>query len=252
MPTAVRSRRIHVLVALLLVGNVVGPAVRSVAEPTSPNGRCPATAATKLNWGSPNRSEEFNDPSLAGWYLYSGPGNGGNGVRTPAAVSVANGVMTITGDAAGNTEGMGWNSGQLYGRWEVCAQSSPASPNYHSVLLLWPDSERWPADGEIDFMEIFDPTRQNVTGSVLHVWPENGPDRNDHASLAIDATGWHSWAVEWNADHIIGYADGNEWFRTTTHIPRGAMHLCIQLDHFGGDVSEGGQLMVDWARQYRA
>jgi licheninase len=160
--------------------------------------------------------------------------------------------MAITGDGAGNTEGMGWNSGQLFGRWEVCAKSTPASPNYHSVLLLWPDSERWPADGEIDFMEIFDPQRQNVTASVLHVWPEDAGavDHNYHTSIPIDATGWHSWAVEWTRDLVIGYVDGNEWFRVGQHVPRTSMHLCIQLDNFGGDVSEGGQLAVDWAHQY--
>ena len=28
------------------------------------------------------------------------------------------------------------------------------------------------------------------------------------------------------------------------------MALCMQLDNFGGDISQGGQQIVDWARQY--
>ena len=38
----------------------------------------------------------------------------------------------------------------------------------------------------------------------------------------------------------------------TTHVPHGPMHLCIQLDNFGGDISDGGQEIVDWVRQYPA
>ena len=130
------------------------------------NSNCPVTSADLHGWGASNRSADFTDSSsLAAWNLYNGPGHAGNGRRTPSAVSVANGLLTITGDAEGNSEGMAWLPGQTYGRWEACVKSPPASPNYHSVLLLWPDSENWPSDGEIDFMEILDPERQEVTAS---------------------------------------------------------------------------------------
>jgi len=79
---------------------------------------CPATAAAAYQWGAPNKSDDFDDPSsLAGWNLYNGPGHAGNGRRTPSAVSVADGVLTITGDSRGNSEGMSWSPGQTFGRW---------------------------------------------------------------------------------------------------------------------------------------
>jgi licheninase len=28
------------------------------------------------------------------------------------------------------------------------------------------------------------------------------------------------------------------------------MHLCIQLDNFGGDLGDGADIAVDWVRQY--
>jgi hypothetical protein len=130
----------------------------------STDGRCGDTAAAKLGWGIPRRFADFNDPAeLSNWWLYDGPGHTGNGRRTPNAISVSDGLLTITGDDQGNSGGMGLKGpGQIHGRWEVCAKSSQVTDTYHSVLLLWPDAEDWPAGGEIDFMEITDPKRQTV------------------------------------------------------------------------------------------
>ena len=247
-------RRIALCLGLFAL--LPAPAVIPVssAESLDQNGNCPATAAGALGWGAPSRSDDFSDPSsLAGWKLYDAVGHVGNGRRTPNAISVTDGLLTITGDAAGDSGGMAWMPGQLYGRWETCVASPAGSPNYHPVVLLWPDSENWPGDGEIDFMEILEPTRQEVTASVLHVRPgdpSTRDDPNDHRKITIDATQWHSWALEWTPDHIRGYVDGTQWFEVTRHIPQTPMHLCLQLDNFGGDVSEGGQLIADWAREY--
>ena len=40
-----------------------------------------------------------------------------------------------------------------YGRWEVRMRTSARDPEYHPVLILWPDSQNWPCDGEVDFSE---------------------------------------------------------------------------------------------------
>lgn len=208
-------------------------------------GNCGATAAATQQWGTPLRTDDFSDPgSLGGWYLYDGPGHDGNGRRTPTAASVSDGLLTITGDAAGDSEGMAWTPGRMYGRWEVCAKSSVASPNYHSVLLLWPSGS---GSGEVDFMEIADPTRQSVDGFVHYA-----VGGKLSTTLDIDATAWHSWAVEWTAQRLAFFVDGRQWWETTdtAAIPDNAMVLCVQLDNFGGDISQGGQLVVDWTREY--
>ena len=225
-------------VLCVATGVICHPALAQAAD------NCPATAAAAYGWGAPNRSDDFDDPSLAGWNLYNGPGHDGNGRRTPSAVSVADGVLTITGDPQGNSEGMSWSPGQTYGRWEVCVRSPAASANYHSVLLLWPARS---GGGEIDYMEIADPTRQRVDAFVHY-----GSNRQEAGHIGIDATQWHSWAVEWSPDRIATFVDGAQWWETTNtaHIPTGLMRMCMQLDNFGGDVSQGGQQIVDWARQY--
>ncbi|MGK2904568.1 MAG: glycoside hydrolase family 16 protein [Mycobacterium sp.] len=215
------------------------------------NGVCPRTAADVHGWGAPSREWGFDSPAeLDRWWLYDGTGHAGNGVRTPKAISVADGTVVIAGDDWGNTGGMAAKGpGQVHGRWEVCARSSPVTDTYHAVLLLWPDAENWPVGGEIDFMEIIDPARNDVEVN-FHYGPD---DTFQTGVVGIDATGWHAWAVEWTPDRIAVFVDGNQWWETrdTAHFPPGPMHLAMQLDDFGGDTTGGGQLVVGWAREYR-
>jgi licheninase len=235
--------------ALVALMSACGAVADVGAAPVVVVARCPATAADTHGWGAPVRQDDFNDPSsLSNWHLYDGPGNAGNGRRTPRAVTVTDGALVITGDAAGNSGGVGWDRGQMFGRWEVCAKSPPSAPGYHSLLLLWPDAEDWPIGGEIDFMEAVDPTRQQVAA-----WLHHGPDdQRAGDTVAVDATQWHAWAVEWTAERITTYLDGKPWWTTTDTVtfPPRAMHLCLQVDNVGGDVNAGGRQMIDWARQY--
>ncbi|NMI01933.1 glycoside hydrolase family 16 protein [Pseudonocardia sp. K10HN5] len=206
------------------------------------------TAAERLGWGTPNRVDDF-DGGTEQWSIYDGPGHAGNGRRTPSAVSVTDGVLTITGDSAGNTAGMAWNPGQKYGRWEGRVRAPAGDPSYNALLLLWPDAEDFPVGGEIDFMEMMDHTRQK-TDIFIHYGADNS---QVNGQVEIDATQWHNWAVEWTPEAITAYVDGEEWYRTTdaSIFPPGPMHLCIQLDWFPeGGTPEESRMEVDWVRQY--
>lgn len=205
------------------------------------------TAAATHGWGTPTRVDEFEGDVGGDWGIYDGSGHDGNGRRSPSAVSVADGIMTITGTPDGTTGGMAWNPGRMYGRWEARVRSPAGDPDYHSVLLLWPDAENWPVGGEVDFMEISDASRQNVE-MFLHYGADNSQVQGD---VDIDATEWHTWAVEWTPDHIAAFVDGEEWWRTddTGILPPGPMHLTIQLDNFGSPGQET-QMHVDWVREY--
>jgi hypothetical protein len=208
------------------------------------------TAAATHGWGTPTRAEEF-DGGTAQWQLYDGPGHDGKGRRSPGAVAVRDGVLTITGDPSGTTGGMSWGPGRRYGRWEGRVRAPAADPSYNAVMLLWPDGDTWPAGGEIDFMEMGDAARR-TTHAFVHYGKDN---RQVHGSVATDATRWHNWAVEWTPSSITTYLDGREWFRTTDPAvqPPGPMHLCLQLDWFpkGGAVQRS-EMQVDWVREYAA
>jgi len=208
------------------------------------------TAAATFGWGAPVRQDDFTG-ALAGWDLYDGPGHAGNGVRSPAAASVAGGVLTIRGDAKGTTDGMAWSTGQKYGRWEGRVRAPASDPSYNALLLLWPDAENYPVGGEIDFMEMTDNTRQS-TNLFLHHGAE---DDQEHGLVKVDATQWHNWAVEWTPKGVTTYVDGKPWWHTddASILPPGPMHLCIQLDWFPGKrdgAVRPSQMQVDWVRQY--
>jgi Glycosyl hydrolases family 16 len=237
-----------------LLGAVAGRAAPAPVPcpPPAPPAGTDTSAATRLGWGRPVRVDEFDGTSLGPkWNVYDGPGHAGNGRRTPKAVSVRGGILTITGDAKGNTAGMEWGGGQKYGRWEGRVKAPASDPTYNALLLLWPDAENFPVGGEIDFMEMMDHTRQE-TNVFLHYGKKN---RQVSGEVRVDATQWHDWAVEWTPTHVATFLDGKEWWRTerTDVLPPGPMHLCVQLDWFPGSrhgTVRRSTMQVDWVKQY--
>ena len=86
----------------------------------------------------------------------------------------------------------------------------------------------------------------------------------DSASATGDFTQWHTFAVEWTPDHIIGYLDGVEFYRTEDKDanPPGPMHFAMQQD-IGPYGTTGSRrrtrarrprctFEVDWVRIYAA
>jgi beta-glucanase (GH16 family) len=190
------------------------------------------------------------------WKTYSGATNGGAGQRSPQRLSVAGGLLTVTGQGT-ESGGMAWQSDQTYGRWEVRARAEPGA-GYRPALLLWPEAEDWPRGGELDFLDIPKADRSE-TNFVVHYGQNN--DR-DGATVAGDFTGWHNYALEWMPDHIAAFIDGQEVFRTDdpAKIPTRPMHLAIQQDV--GPSTDGWtppmdastpalvRMQVDWVRIY--
>ncbi|MER7435097.1 glycoside hydrolase family 16 protein [Pseudonocardia alni] len=228
------------------------PAPAAPAAPAAPSYPGAATtAAVAHGWGEPTKVDDFDGDALSGWSPYDGPGHAGKGARSPSAISVKDGLLTIDGDADGTTGGMAWSDGsQKYGRWEGRVRAPASDPSYNALLLLWPTAENFPVGGEIDFMEMTDHTRQK-TNLFLHYGEDNSQVQG---SVDIDATQWHNWAVEWTPKGVTAFVDGKQWWHTddTSVLPPGPMHLTIQLDWFpkGGGAVKPSEMQVDWVRQY--
>ncbi len=222
-----------VAVGLVLRGNgTSGTATPSTGSNTTITGGASATnaadqsAATQFNWPLVAQDDFGPNGSPKNWDIYHGKTTGGVGRQSPDNIQVSNGVLSIVGK--GNVSGgMAWKDGQTYGRWEIRARIQPAA-GYGPVMLLWPDSGKWPQDGEIDFMEIPDAAR-NVNHFTVHYGNDNSQDSTDQSG---DFSQWHDYAVEWEPDHITGWIDGKQVFHTTNaaEIPRTPMHLAMQLD----------------------
>jgi len=188
------------------------------------------------------------------WGRYSGRGNAGIGWREPRQVTVAESQLRIV--ASGIVGGGLWNRRDLrYGRWEVRARVDRGA-GYGPAILLWPTSDNWPEEGEIDIAEIPRGDRR-VSHFTVH-WGADNRQRS-HASHA-DFTDWHVFCCEWERDVVRYLLDGRpQWeLRVPPEaVPRRPMHLALQLD-VGAEGSWIGPrdaatpqtvgLYVDWVR----
>ncbi len=231
-----------------------------------------STAAGKYSWGVPSaESDEFNytgNPDATKWSVYDGTGHGGNGIRSPLRVSVANGIMTLTGLAgSANTAGLEHKLDRQYGKWEFRARSyytsDPGAPGdktggYHPVGIIWSDHDSWPLDGEYDFLENGEPGQQ-AAGAFLHYPSLSGGDHQiDVPDYPVDLRQFHNFAIEWTSASIKLYVDGLLWYtasggsaadRKNIQAMSGG-HLTLQLDAFQATGLIGSAMEIDWVRTY--
>jgi hypothetical protein len=195
------------------------------AKPTAPAG-----------WGPLRVSEDFNGKALSTtkWSIYHDPD--GKVPRDRSRVAVSGGELKITGgigtDGKDVSGGISSNLNIMYGHVDVCTRAD-IGPGYSAILLMWPRSEKWPDDGEIDISEVNKGPRL-YTNSYLHNHPNN--DRLGHQTYA-DFSQWHVLGMDWTPDRVTIYLDGEkQWTggldaRTKGLVPTTSpMHLAIQLD----------------------
>jgi beta-glucanase (GH16 family) len=258
---------IAALVSLLVValrtpegeptGGAPAPAGSGARPTLDPSQRSDSEAAVRNGW-TLVAHDEFDGDALDEdvWSAYKGRTTDDVGRHDPDNITVSDGTLKLT--SRGNTSaGLAWDDGQKYGRWEVRVRSQ-AAKGYGPVVLLWPDAEDWPEGGEIDVMEIPKPERTKAHFTVH--WGED--NHQDGASVEADFTQWHNFAVEWTPDHVAGFLDGKEIYRTTEKdaIPPRSMHLAMQQDigPYGTDwipapddsTPETCTFEVDWVRIY--
>ena len=93
-----------------------------------------------------------------------------------------------------------------YGRYEECFRVSQSSGSYKVAWLLWPDSNLWPNDGEIDFPE----TNLNSTISAyMHFANASGGQDAYSTSIIISDGLWHVAITEWTAGQVLFYLYGH-------------------------------------------
>ncbi|WP_060722279.1 glycoside hydrolase family 16 protein [Pseudonocardia sp. EC080625-04] len=271
--SGIGRRVLHGSVALGLAAVAIAGLTWTILVPPDGDGGDGATATSALDnqlpppppppppqqW-RPVGGDEFDGSRIdrSVWTVYNSPGGFGNGLRRPSALSLDDGLLTVTARprAAGGgvSGGMAMHSGQLYGRWEFRARTD-AGTGYSPAILLWPDSERFPDDGELDMMEIPYGDRSAATAFV-HYGAENHIVSTETPG---DFTQWHTFALEWLPDRITWYVDGEKKWEVTDRrtIPTTPMHLCIQLDQGPAEkwipapdatTPDEVRLQVDWAR----
>jgi len=199
-------------------------------------GDFPSDPAYSRDWSA--YPDGWKDTSKVGTYAPS---------RT---VSVSDGNLVIDVHADGD-EYLGAavvanvTYGQTYGRYTVRWRADPTS-GYGLAFLLWPDSESWPDDGEIDFPEGH--LDGSITATAHHADPNGGKEQFDTGE-SMD--GWHTSMVEWPPDHVVFTLDGDVVGRSTTKVPDKPMHWVMQVGTNGNDTPPAdarGAVEIDWVR----
>jgi beta-glucanase (GH16 family) len=280
MPRRERSLLALLLTCLLAGGVACDPAdgrTGAGGSPTQPAApRLPAPApdlppAVGTGWSLVDW-DDFAGTSLARheWSVYRSASTNGVSTWSPSMVSVGGGELRIAGEGknpSGDGDlsgGLCWCGGdQTYGLWQVRARFEPGR-GYGQAILLWPRSDRWPQDGELDFVETPEPAK-TVAHATIH-WDAGG-DEIDTRTLHGDFTAWHVYTVEWRPDRVRMFVDHTLTYdsaRSGDHptIPSTPMHLAIQQEPgpFGVNwvpspdptTPDRVTMHIDWVRRYQA
>jgi beta-glucanase (GH16 family) len=200
--------------------------------------------------------DDFNDSTLnrAAWSPYTSIGQEGNGLRRPEAFFIVAGNLVVTAAMIdGNliSGGMAQSINQTFGKFEFRVRvEKDSSDAMSAVVLTWPQSERWPMDGENDIYE----TGTNGDRHAFYTNIHYGSSANTQHSFVheADASSWHIMSMEWTSDYIKIYRDSSlVWTLTDRNaIPRVNHHLCIQLDAFKPSIDKPVHMFVDWVKIY--
>ena len=201
-------------------------------------------------------SDDFSGTTVdtTKWRVY-GPnwtGHGGNGLRDGRAVSIQNGRLTITAQMLNGvlvSGGMKARLSQTYGRYAFRARiDADPSGATTGVVLTWPTSENWPAEGENNIWETTTASRYPFS-SFIHYSPQNWQYWFHHYA---DGTQWHDMVMEWEPNEIRIYRDGQQVFKVTDTyaIPDWPHNLGLQLDAFKPWMSGAVRMEVDDVRIY--
>jgi hypothetical protein len=207
------------------------PVARPHSLPVGPSGLAMPTASIG-HWRLKS-AQDFTGSALpTGWGSYEGqPGGEPNGWWKHSHTFVRNGMLTLAGYREGGkyvTGGvMAYGAGvgqQTYGKYEVRFRMAKGHGIKYAALL-WPKSERWPIDGEIDFAEDGGGARGRTTGT-LHYGASNSQIQK---ALSGDFSRWNTLGVEWTPGKLVYTLNGRPWATVTgSMVPHTAMNLAIQ------------------------
>jgi beta-glucanase (GH16 family) len=206
--------------------------------------------------------DDFNGSSLdtSIWSAYNSSGNAGYGLRRPSAISVANGLLTMTARMENGTlvsGGMSHRYSQTYGRYEVRVRTDQdPSLATSGVVMTWPQSNVHPRDGENNFYEtLATPGDRHEFYSFIHK-PYGTVHDQDYTVHAANASEWHTIVLDWRPNQMKIYRDG-ALIRTLNEtgsdlIPDVSHFTAIQLDAWKTSVANPVSMQLDYVKVYSA
>ncbi len=154
---------------------------------------------------------------------------------------------------------------QTYGYWETRMRVTNVSLGHHWAIWLLPEDGSWPP--EVDLFEVVgtttaggrnnDRARFHFTG---HYNDASGAHRTEMSYLQAPrgADGWYTLGVEWTADSVVWYLDGQEVHRMWNFIGTAPVYFLISPEIGGNWPGPTGpattwpmSMEVDYVRIYQ-
>jgi len=181
-------------------------------------------------------SDEFNDmrendgkPSMPGtekWWFETGASGWGNNelqnyidrfIGTDTCAVVTDGTLKIIAKKKGSeviSIRMNTIESWQYGYFEARLRMPSGKGTWPAFWMLPKDFKSWPLDGEIDIMEYvgYDP---NMVHASVHTMAYNhaiGTQKTATKRVENVETEFHIYALEWTADRITAFIDGQQYF----------------------------------------
>jgi hypothetical protein len=140
---------------------------------------------------------------------------------------------------------------RLYGRFSVRFRTDSLE-GYKVAWLLWPVSEVWPRDGEIDFPE--GPLDGNISAFMHRQGATSGDDKDVFETPVPLADGWHTATIEWTEDKVVFILNDEVIGTSTSRIPNTPMRWVLQTETCIGNCQPApttqGNLQIDWVVVY--
>jgi len=163
-----------------------------------------------------------------------------------------NGVHMVAAPVPKLPNPVGGEGGQLYGRYAIRFMVQRPTADFKLAWLLWPDTEKFPANGEIDFPE--GGLDGNIAAFMHHQNGVSQYDQDQYNTTVPVSSGWHTAVTEWTAASCRFILDGTTVGTSASRIPDTPMHWIIQSETaLDGAISNTatGDIYLAWVAIYR-
>lgn len=211
----------------------------------------PQTTDSNANWIL-TFADEFNgsEPDLSRWVPHDPWGQARDRqlqAWVPDAVSISGGQLHLIATRTTEARPVRYDGkereyvsgivttfgtfAQMYGRFEIRCRVAPGK-GLRSVFSLFP-VPLGPLP-EIDIFEVAGSAPSSI--SFANNWGTEQTERSFGDSFPGPdlSTGFHTIAIEWDADKIVWFLDGKETLRSVDGIPRQPLFLLLDLPVGGG------------------